>query len=77
MHGEHVGSSAGSSKWVYAFRSGACPDHKRARRMASVRFEVAIQSAFREKFSCTMVVRDLLNGGVGDDASDEGFGGGK
>ncbi len=40
-----------------------CLGRRRARRMASARFEVAIQSAFQEKFSYTMVVLGLLGGG--------------
>ncbi len=31
LHSGHVGSAAGSSKWVYALRSGVCPDRRRAR----------------------------------------------
>ncbi len=40
-----------------------CPARRRARRTASALLEVALQSAFQEKCSYTMVVRDLLEGG--------------
>ncbi len=40
-----------------------CPARRRARRTASVLFEVAMLSAFQEKCSYTMAVRDLLGEG--------------
>ncbi len=39
---------------AYALRSGMFPDRRRARRTASARLEVAMQSAFQAKFSYTM-----------------------
>ncbi len=43
---------------------GVRPDRRRARRTASVRFEVAMQSAFQAKLSYTTAVRGLLDGGL-------------
>ncbi len=64
LHSGHIGWAAGSSKWAYALRIGVCPARRRARRTASALLEVAVQSAFQDKFSCTMaVVRGLLDGG--------------
>ncbi len=40
-----------------------CPDHQRTIRMATIRFEVAVQSAFQEKFSYAIAIRYLLFGG--------------
>ncbi len=40
-----------------------CPARRRVRRTASALLEVAMQSAFQEKFSYTMTVRGLLEGG--------------
>ncbi len=51
MHNGYVGSAARSSQWVYALRSGVCPDRRRARRTASARLEVAMQSTSQEQFS--------------------------
>ncbi len=59
----HVGSVSRSSKWSYAWRSGVCHDRRWSWRTASVRLEAAMQSDFQEKFSCTMAVRGLLDGG--------------
>ncbi len=63
LHSGHVGSAAGSNKWVFAFRSGACPDRSRARRTASTLLEVATQSVSQDKCSYIMAVRGLLDGG--------------
>ncbi len=63
LHSERVRSSAESSKWAYALRIGVCPIHRRAKRTASALLEVAMQSAFQEKYSYTMAVRGLLDGG--------------
>ncbi len=41
---------------------GVCPDRRRARRTASARFEVALQSAVQEKFSYAIAIRGLLSG---------------
>ncbi len=40
-----------------------CPDRRWARRTASARLEVAMQSAFQKKCSSTMAVQGLLDGG--------------
>ncbi len=40
-----------------------CPARRRARRAASALLEVAMQPAFQEKFSYTLAVRGLLDGG--------------
>ncbi len=77
LHSGHVGSAAGSSRWTDALRSGVYPARRRARRTTPALLEVAMQSAFQEKCSYTMAMRGLLDGGVGDGASDEGFCGGK
>ncbi len=50
LHSGHVGSAAGSSRWAYALRSGVGPARRRARRTASALLEVAMQSAFQEKW---------------------------
>ncbi len=63
MHCGHVVSAAGSNNLAYALSSGVCSDRRRARRRASARCEVAMQSAFQEKFSYAMTVRGLLGGG--------------
>ncbi len=47
----------------------------RARRTASARFEVAVQSAI--KFLYSMAVWGLVDGRIGNGVSDEGFGGDK
>ncbi len=59
FHSWHVGSAAGPKKRANALRSGVWPDLRRARRTASARFVVAMQSAFQEKFSYTMATRGL------------------
>ncbi len=41
---------------------GMCSDRRRARRTESARLQVAMLSAFQEKFSYLMVVRGLLGG---------------
>ncbi len=71
---QHVGSAAGSSRWAYALMSGVCPARRRARRTASAMLEVAMQSAFQERFSYTM---GPVGRGVGNGASDESFCGGE
>ncbi len=63
MHCGHVVSAAGSDNWACALSSGVCPDRKRVRRKASARLEVAMQSAFQEKFSYAMTVRGLSDRG--------------
>ncbi len=40
-----------------------CPARRQARRMTPALLDVAMQSAFQEKCSCTMAVRGLLDGG--------------
>ncbi len=54
---------SGSNDWVYTLSSDVCTDRKLARIKASGLLEVAMQSAFQEKFSYTMAVRGLLGGG--------------
>ncbi len=63
LHIGRAGSAAGSSNWAYALRSGLCPGRRRAIGTASARLEVAMLSAFQEKFSYTMIIRGLLDGG--------------
>ncbi len=63
LHSGLVGSAAGSSRWAYALRSGVWPPRRRARRTESAPLEVAVQSPFQEKFSHSMAVRGLLDGG--------------
>ncbi len=46
-----------------ARRSSVCPARRRARRTVSALLDVAMQSAFQEKFSYTMTVRGLLDRG--------------
>ncbi len=63
LYNGHVGSAAGSSKWTYALRGGVCPDRRRARRTVPALLEVAMQSAFQEKYWYTRAFRGLLDGG--------------
>ncbi len=61
---KHVGSAAGSNKWAYALSSGMCPDHRRTKRTAPVRFAIALQSVLQETFSNTMAIGFKIGDGL-------------
>ncbi len=75
MYSGHTGLATGTTKCEYALIGGLCLNRKRAGRTASVRFEVAMQSAFHEKCSYTMAIPTAVWWRIGDGASDEGFNG--
>ncbi len=54
MHSEHALLAAGSNKWAYALNSGVFPVRTRARRTASARFEVAMQSAIPNLYNMAL-----------------------
>ncbi len=56
-------SEAGLNTLANAISNGVGPNHGRASRTASVRFEVALQFAFQETFSYAMAVWSLLGEG--------------
>ncbi len=58
-----VGPEAGSNGLEYALTSGVSLESLRAKRTASARLEVALQSPLQDTFSYTMTDRALLGGG--------------
>ncbi len=53
----HNGYVKSAARCTYTLSSGVSSGRRRVRRTTSVRFEMALQSFLREKFSPTMVIR--------------------